>query len=234
MAGGTAQVTAAGIDGLEIVRKREARRMKLTVDPRSGAVRLVLPLRAALGPAMEWVEAHRGWIQRQRARLPDPWPITPGMAVPFAGQDYVLDWSDAHPRKPALLGERLTIGGPQDVMASRLLRWMRAEAQTVLDAETREIADAAKIEVADISVGDPRARWGSCSSNGNIRYSWRLILMPDHVRRSIVAHEVAHRIHMDHSRAFHRLVAELYGEDPRSARAWLRAHGARLHWFGRD
>jgi len=234
MAGGAAQVTAAGIDGLEIIRKRDARRMKLTVDPRSGAVRLVLPLRAPLGPAMDWVEAHRGWIQRQRARLPDPWPVTPGMAVPFGGQDYVLDWSEAHPRKPAFLGDRLTIGGPQDVMASRLLRWLRAEAKAVLDAETREIAGAAKIEVADISVGDPRARWGSCSSNGNIRYSWRLILMPDQVRRSIVAHEVAHRVHMDHSRAFHRLVAELYGEDPRTARAWLRAHGARLHWFGRD
>ena len=227
-------MTAAGIDGLEIIRKREARRMKLTVDPRSGAVRLVLPLRAALGPAMDWVEAHRGWIERQRARLPDPWPIVPGMAVPFAGKDFVLDWSDAHPRKPAFLGDRLTIGGPQDVMASRLLRWLRAEAKAVLDAETREIAGAAKIDVADISVGDPRARWGSCSSNGNIRYSWRLILMPDHARRSIVAHEVAHRVHMDHSRAFHRLVAELYGEDPRAARGWLRAHGARLHWFGRD
>jgi predicted metal-dependent hydrolase len=119
-------------------------------------------------------------------------------------------------------------------MASRLLRWMRAEAKAVLDAETRAIAGAANIEVAEVSVGDPRARWGSCSSNGNIRYSWRLILMPDHVRRSIVAHEVAHRVHMDHSRAFHRLEAELFGADPRTARAWLRAHGARLHWFGRD
>lgn len=224
----------AGIDGLEIVRMRAARRMKLSVDPRSGAVRLVLPLRAALGPAMDWVEAHRGWIERQRARMPEPWPIVPGMTVPFAGRDYVLDWSETHPRKPGLLGDRLIIGGPQDVMASRLLRWMRAEAKAVLDAETRDIAGAAKIEVADISVGDPRARWGSCSSNGNIRYSWRLILMPDAARRSIVAHEVAHRVHMDHSRAFHRLVAELYGEEPRAARAWLRTHGARLHWFGRD
>ncbi len=222
------------IEGLEIVRKREARRMKLTVDPRSGAVRLVLPLRAALGPAMDWVEAHRGWIARQRARLPDPWPIVPGMAVPFAGRDYRLDWSELHPRKPALDGDVLRIGGPHDVMASRLLRWMRAEAQALLDAETREIAGAADISVAEVSVGDPRARWGSCSSSGNIRYSWRLILAPDHVRRATVAHEVAHRVHMDHSRAFHRLVAELFGADPTPARHWLRTHGARLHWFGRD
>lgn len=221
------------IDALEIVRKREARRMKLTVDPRSGAVRLVLPLRAALGPAMEWVEAHRGWIERQRARLPEPWPIVPGMTVPFAGRDCHLDWSEDHARKPVLDGARIVLGGPCDVMPSRLLRWMRAEAKMLLDAETREIAGLAGVSVADVSVGDPRSRWGSCSSEGNIRYSWRLIMTPDHVRRATVAHEVAHRVHMDHSTAFHRLVAKLHGEDPKAARSWLRTHGARLHWFGR-
>ena len=211
-------MSAAVIDGLEIIRKRGARRMRLTVDPRSGAVRLVLPLRAALGPAMEWVEAHRGWIERQRARLPEPWPIVPGMTVPFAGQDYVLDWAETHPRKPSLEDGALRIGGPYNVMAARLLRWMREEARHVLEAETRWIAGAAGIEVAQVSVGDPRSRWGSCSSSGNIRYSWRLILTPDHVRRATVAHEVAHRVHMDHSRAFHRLTAELNGGDPAPAR----------------
>lgn len=224
----------AAIEGLEIIRKVEARRMKLSVDPRSGAVRLVLPLRAALGPAMEWVEAHRGWIERQRARLPEPWPVLPGMTLPFAGRDYVLDWSEKHPRRPVIDGNSVRIGGPGDVMPSRLLRWMRAEAKRLLDAETREIADRSGITIAEVSVGDPRSRWGSCSSNGNIRYSWRLILTPDYVRRATVAHEVAHRVHMDHSRTFHRLVAELNGGDPKAARAWLRAHGSRLHWFGRD
>ncbi len=222
------------IEGLEIVRKAAARRMKLSVDPRSGAVRLVLPRAAALAPALEWAEAHRGWIERQRARMPEPWPITPGMTVPFAGENYLLDWAEVHPRKPAIDGNRLILGGPADAMTSRLLRWMRAEAQALLDAETREIAARRDISINSVATGDPRARWGSCSSTGDIRYSWRLILAPSHVRRATVAHEVAHRIHMDHSRAFHRLVAELHQADPKPARAWLRAHGTRLHWFGRE
>ncbi len=222
------------IEGLEIVRKAAARRMKLSVDPRSGAVRLVLPRAAALAPALEWAEAHRGWIERQRARMPEPWPITPGMTVPFAGENYLLDWAEAHPRKPAIDGNRLILGGPADAMTSRLLRWMRAEAQALLDAETREIAARRDISITSVATGDPRARWGSCSSTGDIRYSWRLILAPSHVRRATVAHEVAHRIHMDHSRAFHRLVAELHQADPKPARAWLRTHGTRLHWFGRE
>ncbi|HVJ02987.1 MAG TPA: M48 family metallopeptidase, partial [Sphingomonas sp.] len=84
-----------------------------------------------------------------------------------------------------------------------------------------------------VSIGDPRGRWGSCASSGAIRYSWRLILAPQHVRRATVAHEVAHRIHMNHSPAFHRLVALLYEADPTPAREWLRRNGAMLHRVGR-
>jgi predicted metal-dependent hydrolase len=118
-------------------------------------------------------------------------------------------------------------------MPGRLLRWLRASAKDILEADTREIAATQSITIASVSVGDPKARWGSCTSSGDIRYSWRLILAPAYVRRATVAHEVAHRIHMDHSRAFHRLAATLYGGDPSPAREWLRRHGARLYWFGR-
>src|SRR5204863_125476 len=99
--------------------------------------------------------------------------------------------------------------------------------------ETAEYAERAGVTVTKVSIGDPRGRWGSCASSGQIRYSWRLLLAPSHVRRSTVAHEVAHRIHMNHSPAFHRVVAELYEGDPERARAWLRRNGAALHWYGR-
>jgi predicted metal-dependent hydrolase len=85
-----------------------------------------------------------------------------------------------------------------------------------------------------VSIGDPKGRWGSCASSGAIRYSWRLILTPGFVRRATVAHEVAHRVHMNHGARFHALVRQLYGEDPTPARAWLRRHGAQLHWYGRS
>src|SRR3546814_5691061 len=88
--------------------------------------------------------------------------------------------------------------------------------------------------VSQVTVGDPRGRWGSCAASGAIRYSWRLILAPDHVRRATVAHEVAHRLHMDHGPAFHAAAARILGDDPAPARAWLRTHGAALHWIGRE
>ena len=84
-----------------------------------------------------------------------------------------------------------------------------------------------------IGVGDARSRWGSCSTGGDIRYSWRLILAPPEVRRATVAHEVAHRLHMNHGPDFHAAVAHLFGRDPAPERRWLREHGAALHAIGR-
>jgi predicted metal-dependent hydrolase len=227
------KMTSELVDGIEIVRKPAARRLRLTVDPRSGAVRLIMPKRAALAPALDWVRDQQGWIDKQRASLPEPWPIVAGMIVPLAGEDRVLDWAERYLRTPKRSNDgRILIGGPEDLMAARLLRWLRAEARTLLTEETHEFAEVAKVSIGRVSIGDPRSRWGSCSANGDIRYSWRLILAPVHVRRATVAHEVAHRIHMDHSRAFHQAVERIYGQDPTPARRWLKKEGARLHWFG--
>jgi predicted metal-dependent hydrolase len=220
------------VENIVIVRKPAARRLRLTVDPRSGTVRLVMPKRAALAPALEWVREQRSWIEAQQAKLPSPWPITPGMILPFAGQEMVLDWAETNPRGPKLAEGRLMVGGPLDLLAQRLERWLRREAKRVLEAETREFASIAGVSIGRVSIGDPRSRWGSCAASGDIRYSWRLILAPADVRRATVAHEVAHRLHMDHSPAFHAAVERIYGEDPKPMRRWLKANGARLHWFG--
>lgn len=132
------------------------------------------------------------------------------------------------------MGDLLVIGGPLDGLSRRIVAWLKREALVLLSAETAEYAAAAGVEVSTVAIGDPRGRWGSCSSSGAIRYSWRLVLAPAWVRRATVAHEVAHRVHMNHSPSFHALVERLYGADPTPARAWLRRHGAQLHWLGRE
>nr|WP_277991060.1 SprT family zinc-dependent metalloprotease [Sphingomonas panni] len=127
----------------------------------------------------------------------------------------------------------LTCGGTLDQFPIRIERWLRREALRVLTEDTAHYAAKAGVTVSRVAVGDPKARWGSCSGDGTIRYSWRLLLAPAFVRRATVAHEVAHRIHMHHGPAFHALVADLFEGDPDDARRWLRAEGAALHWYGR-
>ncbi len=207
--------------------------MKLVVDPRDGTARLTIPLRAPAGPALAWAETKRGWVEAQRARRPEGVPITPGMLLPLGDEQLRLDWSERYPRSPKRIGDVLRVGGPADLVDARVLRWLQREALAVLTAETAEFAAIAGVTVTAVGIGDATSRWGSCSTSGGIRYSWRLILAPAFVRRATVAHEVAHRVHMDHSARFHALVETIFGEDPSPARRWLRTHGVALHGFGR-
>ncbi|USI74252.1 M48 family metallopeptidase [Sphingomonas morindae] len=218
---------------LEIRRVATARGLRLTVDPRDGAVRLSMPPRHSEAKARAWAESKRGWIEAALARLPVPAPIRPGGRLPFRGAALTLDWQPDAARRPLLEGQRLRVGGPLPGFARRVLDWARREALAQLEAETRALAAEAGVTVGRVAIGDPRGRWGSCSASGDIRYSWRLILAPPFVLSATVAHEVAHRLHMDHSPAFKAAERRLAG-DPGPARAWLRAHGASLHWIGRE
>lgn len=220
---------------LEVVRHARARRMRLSVDPASGRVRLTIPPRASLKQAMAWANEHRGWIDTQRARLPEGRPFAPGAVIPIEGEEVAIDWAPERSRTIRLVegDARLTCGGPLEGLPRRIETWLKRRALAVLTEETAEFAARAGVTVSRVAIGDPRGRWGSCASTGTIRYSWRLICAPPHVRRSTVAHEVAHRLHMDHSPAFHAAYRTLLGSDPAPARAWLRRHGAALHWVGR-
>ena len=218
---------------LEIVRHARARRARLSVDPASGRVRLTLPPRAPIKAALRWAEGQREWIAAQRARLPQPRPFAPGFAIPLGDDMLTIDWRANAARRIERHGTSLQCGGPAEGLARRVELWLRREALRVLREETAEFAARAGVAVSSVGIGDPRGRWGSCSSRGAIRYSWRLILMPAWVRRSTVAHEVAHRLHLDHSPAFRAAELALAETDPAASRAWLRANGAGLHWFGR-
>ena len=219
---------------LEVVRHPRARACKLSLDPVTGRARLTLPKRAALKPALAWAQGKSAWLAEQRARLPQARPFTPGAVLPVADESLTILWSPGPRRTVLRSGGTLMLQGPADTVSRRVELWLRRAALDLLSRETAAFAAAADVTVSKVAVGDPRGRWGSCASTGAIRYSWRLLLAPGWVRRATVAHEVAHRVHMNHGPAFHALVADLLGEDPMPARAWLRSHGATLHWFGRS
>jgi predicted metal-dependent hydrolase len=222
------------IEGLEIVRHPRARRARLSIDPASGRAKLVLPKRAALKPALAWAEEKADWLAEQRARLPQARPFLPGTTVAVADEQLTIAWEDGRRRTVLREGDTLSLSGPIETVPRRVEAWIKRIALDLLTQETAEFAAKAGVAVTRVTIGDPTGRWGSCASSGAIRYSWRLILAPGWVRRATVAHEVAHRVHMNHAPVFHALVAELLDADPTPARAWLRTHGAALHWLGRS
>ncbi|TMJ15665.1 MAG: M48 family metallopeptidase [Alphaproteobacteria bacterium] len=207
--------------------------MRLKVDQRTGTVLLTLPRRASRKKALEWAAGQRGWIEAALASVKPRTDLAPGAELPLHGMPHRIDWSPERTRTVRVEEGRIVTGGPLDTLEPRLLRWLKREAAELLAAETAEFAEKAGVIVSRVAVGDPVSRWGSCSSSGAIRYSWRLILAPDWVRRATVAHEVAHRVHMNHGPDFHFLVERLLGTDPKPARLWLRRNGLSLHRIGR-
>ncbi len=222
------------LDGLPLTIRvnPRARRLRLKVDSRSRTLLLTVPPRISRRRALAWAAEHRDWAARALAALPAGAPIVPGATIPLEGIPHVIDWSADRPRRIAVVEGRLLAGGPIEGLRGRVLRWLKARALDRLETETRQYAAKAGVMASRVGVGDPVSRWGSCAASGVIRYSWRLILAPEFVRRATVAHEVAHLVHMNHGPDFHALVADLLGADPGPARAWLRREGAGLHRIG--
>lgn len=224
------QLTVGGVAyPLKVRRHARSRAFRLSVDPGKGEIRLGLPTGASLRKAIQWACQQTDWLERQLTAVPATILLAPGAVFPLEGLNIRIDWSPTLPRRVQRHEDRLQLGGPEEAVGPRTLRWLKELARQTLVNETAAYAEPWGLKPGQITMGDPRSRWGSCASNGNIRYSWRLICAPVFVRQATVAHEVAHLAHMDHSPAFHARHAEIYGGDPLPARRWLRENGAMLH-----
>ncbi|VXC50369.1 M48 family metallopeptidase [Sphingomonas sp. AX6] len=219
---------------ITVVRNPRSRGAKLSVDRVTGEIRLTIPPRASARSALAWAQGQQAWIAAQQSKLPCAQPIRDGSLLTVDSVPLTARMVDGGPRTPQIEDGALICTGPEALFQARILRWLRREALRLLSVDTAEFAGRAGVVVSGVSVGDPRGRWGSCSSTGAIRYSWRLVLSPAWVRRAIVAHEVAHRVHMNHGREFRALEAELSHGKAVLARAWLRGNGVALHWVGRE
>lgn len=216
---------------VRLVHHARSRRYRLVFDAARAELRLTLPRRGSATKALRWASEQQDWLVEQVGKAVIPVDIGPGTLMPLFGIDRQVLWDPALPRAVRLDGDIIRLGGPADGVGRRVERWLKAQALDLMAEESRVLAARAGLAVGRIGVGDPRSRWGSCTATGDLRYSWRLVMAPDHVRRATVAHEVAHLRHMDHGRAFHALVDELHDGDVAAARAWLRREGRGLHRY---
>ena len=212
---------------------RNARRLRLRFDDSGGLLKLTCPARMSRRAALAWALDQRGWIDAQLARSLPPEPFEPGAIIPIEGRDTPIVWTETGPRTPRLVDGELRCGGPAAGLARRIQSFLKAHSVAVMAAEVGEFARVAGVQAAAVSVGDAATRWGSCSSRRRIRLSWRLILAPPHARRYVVAHEVAHLVHLDHGPQFKALEARLFGPGLSEAKAVLRRIGPRLRRVGR-
>jgi predicted metal-dependent hydrolase len=217
---------------IEIRRLKNARRLRLRFDEAAGLLKLTCPWRTSRRAALAWALDQSEWIAAQIARAEAPEPFAPGASIPVEGREVRIAWREDWPRTPLLHEGELRCGGPADALARRIETFLKRRARDTLSADIAEYAAAAGATPRSVTSGDAATRWGSCSSQGRIRMSWRLILAPPQVRRYVAAHEVAHLVHLNHGPQFKSLEARLFGPGLAEAKATLRRIGPRLRRIG--
>lgn len=206
---------------VRLCRSARARRMTLRVTRAEGKVVLTLPLRASLSEGRAFAESRADWLRRIRDELPPPAIVSPGVLLPVEGVP--LEVTPAATRSVRIEGDRLLVpkgrpAGP--VVAGFLKHLAHARLIEACDRHARQLGRPFRT----LALRDTRSRWGSCTHDGRLMFSWRLAMTPRPVLDYVAAHEVAHLAHMDHSAAFWAATGRLFpGWQPQ--RDWLRQNG---------
>jgi len=215
---------------LHIRRHRRARRMNLRLDAKGEGVVLTLPPGTAERDGLAFVEEQAGWIATRLAAQPPAHQIADGAVIPLRGVDHRIEHQPGARGAVWVEDGYIRVAGAVEHLPRRVTDWIKAEARRELTGRSRDKAKAIGRPVARVTVRDTTSRWASCSVEGRLNYSWRLILAPDFVLDYVVAHEVAHLEELNHGPRFHALVDRLT-DHRAAAEGWLRRHGARLHRF---
>ncbi|MGN0860558.1 MAG: M48 family metallopeptidase [Candidatus Spyradosoma sp.] len=207
---------SAGTVSVALERSRRIRRMTLRVLP-DGRVSVVVPesMRGdALAKARKFADANALWLRRALAKaarrdVPAPRALSAFLrerpAVSAFGKSFALEFGTASIEPFFVFRESSPVAvfclraGNEDADAETLLRKF---AQTTLPPRARALADARGVSVGKISVRAQRSRWGSCTAEGALSLNWRLVLLPPELQDHVILHELAHRVHMDHSGEF--------------------------------
>jgi predicted metal-dependent hydrolase len=231
-------VVSCANENFEVTVRRHprARRFTLRVRERDREIVMTIPPRGSMRQARDFAERNANWIAARVKRIPQSVPFADGESIPLRGEPHRIVhkprtrgtvWTELDGGGQAII---CVAGGAQHI-ARRVRDFLKREAKRDLTVATKRHAAVLDVAIDRIGVRDTMSRWGSCSSDGALSYSWRLIFAPAFVLDYLAAHEVAHCRELNHSVRFWRVVDQLTPER-RRAEAWLKAHGNSLHRYG--
>lgn len=231
--GGTAAMNDYLLPGnppvrLVLRRSASARRYSLRVSRLDGQVTLTMPKSASVAQALGFARGQEGWIRSRLAEQPDEVLADIGAVLPVHGRDMPV--VEAARTRLNLAAGRIEISDRAPSAPAAVAGLLRALARDRLVSAADMYSTALGRSYSRITLRDTRSRWGSCSSQGALMFSWRLILAPPAVLDYVAAHEVAHLAEMNHGPKFWATLERLSpGHAPQ--RAWLRRHGPGLHRY---
>jgi predicted metal-dependent hydrolase len=213
---------------------KRARRVSVRIDPMAREAVATAPAQRHALEAISFASERVEWIAERLGALPPPVLFKPGVYIPLRGVIHRLKHVetgravrvDRSGSTPILL-----IPGPREAFADKTRGFFRAAARTDFAERVAIHAATLKVTPRSISIKDMRSRWGSCSSEGRLNFSWRLVCAPPFALDYVAAHEVAHIKEMNHSGRFWKQVERCY-PDWKEARTWLHERGSALHSIG--
>ncbi|MCT8998161.1 M48 family metallopeptidase [Chelativorans intermedius] len=216
---------------LRIVENPRARRLTLRIAPGGAALRVTVPPGLSLSEVERFLARHEGWLEQRLRKLPEEPLVRPGIKIPLRGVPHLVVHAP-HRRGAvevsAIDGQpALVVMGDRRHLPRRLADFLKREAKRDIEALVARHTRAVGRPARAIRYRDTTSRWGSCTSDGVLSFSWRIMMAPPAVINYLVAHEVAHLKEMNHGPRFWALCEALC---PRTqeARQWLKRNGTAL------
>lgn len=209
--------------------RSQRRTIALQVCP-DAAVIIRAPFRVSDAYINRFVESKRRWIARkqelvrQRRCSAREKEFVTGEEFMYLGQTYKL-YVQPEQSMPLLFDSAFYLAQECRSRAGKeFIKWYRQQARARITERVNLCSSQAGLRYQQIRISGARKRWGSCSRANNLNFSWRLVMAPPAVIDYVVAHEVAHLEHKNHSRNFWNKVMVL-DPDYQQHRKWLRLNG---------
>lgn len=209
-------------------RTAQARRMSLRVSRLDGRVTLSMPTRMREAEAMAFLRAQEDWIRQALVAVVPSGVVAIGSQIPVEGR--ALRLVAGKGRSPVVAGDELQVPGDEARAGVRVAAYLKHLARDRLAFASDHYAQRIGRRYHRLTLRDTRSRWGSCTADAGLMYSWRLIMAPPLVLDYVAAHEVAHLAEMNHSSRFWAIVADLMPDYERHRR-WLKTEGHALHSY---
>ena len=214
---------------LEIFLRRNSnsRRITLRISALDGKITITGPNYVDFKELKNFAESKKSWLKYKRKSFEPPILVSEGIRIPIGGIDTKISFGDF--QKPKKVGSILFICR-QKTVSTQVKKYFKEICRIHLDFMCNGFAERLGSKIRKITLRDTRSRWGSCSSDGNLMFSWRLAMAPENILAYVAAHEVAHLKHMDHSKDFWETVEYLLGPY-KNERTWLKQNGSALHRY---
>ncbi|WP_299931770.1 SprT family zinc-dependent metalloprotease [uncultured Pelagimonas sp.] len=224
------QIRLPGNPPIDVVVRRSARarRLSLRMSQLDGRVTLTLPNKVPESQGVAFLREKEAWLRGHLSQRAADVPIGLGASIPVEGD--LLRIEPGQGRSVRRSEDALYVPGDPARVPAKLKGWLRTLARDRLAEACDEYAHRLGRPYARLTLRDTRSRWGSCTHDGGLMFSWRLILADREILDYVAAHEVAHLAEMNHSPAFWAQVERIYG-DWKPARNWLRDNGSALHRY---